>query len=230
MENGTFIQKICGGLIVSCQALDDEPLYGTGMMPLMARAVAIGGAVGIRANGADDIRKIRAEVAMPLIGIVKRNYAGSSVYITPTFKEVEEVAHAGADVVALDATSRTRPGRETLEALVRRIRAAFPELLIMADVSTLEEGLAAAELGVDVVASTLSGYTPYSPQRTEPDFALIESLVRNTGKPVIAEGRIHTPDEALRCIQLGCVAVVVGSAITRPQEITRLFVEKLRDL
>ncbi|WAH39233.1 N-acetylmannosamine-6-phosphate 2-epimerase [Alicyclobacillus dauci] len=227
MNSEAFLERIRGGLIVSCQAIDDEPLSGAGVMPRMAVAAMAGGAVGIRANGAEDIRNIKAEVDLPVIGIVKRNYADSPVYITPTLQEVEEVASAGADVVAIDATSRLRPNGLSLEKLISRIREAFPELLIMGDVSTLVEGIQAAALGVDFVASTMSGYTPYSPGTSQPDFQLIEALVQRVDIPVIAEGKIRSPDQAVRCIELGCCAVVVGSAITRPQEITRTFVESL---
>lgn len=228
MNSKTLIERIRGGLIVSCQALDDEPLYGTNVMPRMAVAARAGGAVGIRANGSEDIRKIKAEVSLPVIGIVKRTYPDSPVYITPTLQEITEVAEAGADVVALDATAQKRPDGVLLPDLILQIREQFPELLVMADVSTLSEGVQAAQFGVDLVASTMSGYTPYSQGVNHPDFSLISALVQSVDIPVIAEGRIRTPEQAARCIELGCVAVVVGSAITRPQEITRSFVERLQ--
>lgn len=197
-------------------------------MPRMAVAAAEGGAVGIRANGANDIREIKKEVNLPVVGIVKRTYEGSPIYITPTMREVEEVALAGAEVVSLDATFRPRPNGIELSDLLEQIHRTFPELLVMADISTLEEGIGAADLGFDLVASTMSGYTPYTEHDPNPNFDLIEQLVQSVDIPVIAEGHIRTPEDAARCIELGCTSVVVGSAITRPQEITKHFVERLK--
>ncbi|GMA63154.1 N-acetylmannosamine-6-phosphate 2-epimerase [Alicyclobacillus fastidiosus] len=225
-----LIERVRGGLIVSCQALDDEPLHGANIMPRMAVAAAAGGAVGIRANGAEDIRQIKTEVDLPVVGIVKRTYADTLVYITPTMREVAEVVTAGADVVSMDATSRLRPNGLTLPKLVQQIRNQFPDVILMADVSTLEEGIEAAGLGFDLVASTMSGYTQYSKNFSNPNFDLIESLVRHVDVPVIAEGHISTPEEAARCIELGCISVVVGSAITRPQVITRNFVDRIKQV
>lgn len=228
MKLDAFVNQIRGGLIVSCQSLEDEPLHGLHIMPRMAVAAAEGGAVGIRANGADDIREIKKEVNLPVIGIVKRSYEGSPIYITPTMREVEEVALAGAEVVSLDATFRPRPNGIKLADLLEQIHRAFPELLVMADISTLEEGIGAANLGFDLVASTMSGYTPYTRNDPNPNFDLLEQLVQSVDIPVIAEGHIRTPDDAARCIEIGCTSVVVGSAITRPQEITKYFVERLK--
>lgn len=215
-------------MIVSCQALDDEPLYGANVMPRMAVAAAAGGAVGIRANGASDIRQIKKEVDLPVVGIVKRTYVDSPIYITPTMREIEEVAESGAEVVSLDATFRPRPTGMALSDFIEQIRKEFPALLLMADISTLEEGIGAASLGFDLVASTMSGYTSYTENDPNPNFDLIERLVQHLDVPVIAEGHIGTPDDAARCIELGCVSVVVGSAITRPHEITKHFVERLK--
>ncbi len=215
-------ESMHGGLVVSCQAFPGEPLYGAPTMAQMAMAAEIGGAVGIRANGPDDIRAIRAVTQLPVIGIYKRMYENSFVYITPTMKEVDEVVAAGADIVAVDATARRRPDGQGTVDFLRAIRARHP-VLVMGDVATLEEGVLAAGAGADIVSTTLSGYTAQSEAHDGPDFNLLAQLVRTLAVPVVAEGRISTPQECARAFALGAFAVVVGSAITRPQDITRRF-------
>lgn len=219
----SVLDQIKGGLIVSCQAQEGDPLYGAHFMARMAKAAEIGGAVGIRANGAADIQAIKQTVSLPLIGIEKRHYPGFAPYITPTIEEVKRVIDAGADIVAIDATKRIKPGHLTTEAFVRQIRSHFPHVLLMADVSTLEEGVQAAALGFDLIATTLAGYTTHETQPDQPNFQLIAQLSRAVSVPVIAEGKIWTPEEAFKALALGAFAVVVGTAITRPQEITRRF-------
>lgn len=211
-----------GGLIVSCQARPDNPLHGAVFMAAMARAAAQAGAVAIRANGAADIAAIRDAVDLPIIGIRKRAVAGFDVEITPALRDAEEVVAAGAQAIALDATARRRDG-EDLPMLVAGIKARW-SCTIMADVATLAEGERAAALGCDLVATTLSGYTPDSPRLPGPDLDLIAALVARVAVPVIAEGRFTTPDEVRRAIALGARAVVVGTAITNPREIARRFV------
>lgn len=232
MAARTLIEGLRGGLIVSCQAPEGEPLHGPQFMAEMARAAYLGGAVGIRANSGPDIRAIRQATPLPVIGIVKRSYPDSPVYITPTLAECEEAVEAGAHILALDATARPRPGGLRLEQLVRAVRERW-ELPLMADVSTVEEGVAAARMGFDLVATTLAGYTEaHPPMRYAPDFDLVAAMVdRVTGRlgvPVVVEGHIWEPAQARRCLELGAFAVVVGTAITRPQYITRRFVEALR--
>ncbi len=222
-----FIEQVRNGLIVSCQALPNEPLYGADIMARMALAAWQGGAAGIRANGADDIRAIRKAVPLPIIGIHKDGDAG--VYITPTLSHARVVVEAGADMVALDATQRSRPDGSSVAELVENIHSELGRL-VMADVSTLEEALAAEAAGADFVAPTLAGYTPYSRQLMGPDFELLRAMVAASKIPVIAEGRIMTPDDARLALVYGALAVVVGGAITRPQLITARFVEQLRDL
>jgi len=217
------------GLIVSCQALENEPLHGSDIMARMAIAAEMGGAVGIRANTPEDIRAIRAAVKLPIIGIYKREYEDSEVYITPTFAEAQAVAEAGADMIALDATPRPRPRGETLDQLIDRIHREL-DLPIMADCSTVEEGLRAAELGADVVSSTLAGYTPYSRKTEGPDFEMLAELLDRLAIPIFAEGRFHTPEQVARALEMGCYAVVVGGAITRPQEITARFTAAIRHI
>lgn len=225
MNAAEFIEKVRGRLIVSCQALEYEPLHGSHIMARMAVAAREGGAVAIRANSPDDIRAIRAAVDLPIIGLYKDGDSG--VYITPTLRHARAVAEAGADVIALDATLRPRPDGSLLADIMTGIHDELGKL-VLADVSTLEEGIAAAQMGADFVAPTLSGYTEYSPKLDGPDLALICALAESLSVPVIAEGRIRTPAEARAALDAGAAAVVVGSAITRPQWITAQFAAGLK--
>lgn len=219
-----------GRLIVSCQALEDEPLHGSEIMGKMAVAAKQGGAAGIRANTAEDVAEIRRCVDLPVIGIVKRNYGTHPVFITPTLKEVDELVATGCEIVALDATSRPRPDGMTLEVLVRRIRASYPNLLLMADVSNVREGIEAQRLGFDLVSATLVGYTEATRGQKlyADDFAILKEMVREIGTPIVAEGNILTPEMAMRCLEIGVYSVVVGGAITRPQQITERFVAGMK--
>jgi len=215
------LEKLHFGLIVSCQALADEPLHGAAMMARMAAAAEEGGAAGIRANGAADVRAIKQTVSLPVIGIVKRNYPDSAVYITPTLREIDELLEAGADIIAFDATRQTRPENYTLEQITAYLNA--NGVVSMADISILEEALYAESLGVSCVSTTLSGYTPYSRQQEGPNLELLGMCAQRLKIPVIAEGRISKPSQVEEALDLGAYAVVVGSAITRPQLITRQF-------
>ena len=216
-------------IIVSCQALPHEPLHSSYIMGRMAVAAKEGGAAGIRANTREDIAEIRKQVDLPVIGIVKRDYPNSSVFITPTMKEVEELVETGTEIIAVDATCRVRPEGKTLDEFYREVRAAWPEQLLMADCSTLEEALHADELGFDFIGTTLVGYTEESRElRIEDnDFELIREILSRVSHRVIAEGNIDTPEKVRRVMDLGVYSVVVGSAITRPQLITRTFVKAL---
>lgn len=215
------LEKLHLGLIVSCQALADEPLHGAAMMARMAAAAEEGGAAGIRANGAADVRAIKQTVSLPVIGIVKRNYPDSAVYITPTLREIDELLEAGADIIAFDATRQTRPENYTLEQITAYLNA--NGVVSMADISILEEAIYAESLGVSCVSTTLSGYTPYSRQQEGPNLELLGMCAQRLKIPVIAEGRISKPSQVEEALDLGAYAVVVGSAITRPQLITRQF-------
>ncbi|RAJ03197.1 N-acylglucosamine-6-phosphate 2-epimerase [Paenibacillus pabuli] len=215
------LEKLHLGLIVSCQALADEPLHGAAMMARMAAAAEEGGASGIRANGAADVRAIKQTVSLPVIGIVKRNYPDSAVYITPTLREIDELLEAGADIIAFDATRQSRPENYTLEQITAYLNA--NKAVSMADISILEEALYAESLGVSCVSTTLSGYTTYSRQQEGPNLELLEMSAQQLKIPVIAEGRISKPSQVEEALDLGAYAVVVGSAITRPQLITRQF-------
>ena len=227
MQKNDILKRIRCGLIVSCQALEAEPLHGSEIMARMALAAKMGGAVGIRANTVADINEIRKTVDLPIIGIIKQEYTDSDVYITPTLNEVEQLINSAADIVALDVTARKRPGGVEIETLIQRIKESGK--LVMADISTVSEGIAAAEKGVDVISTTMSGYTPYSPQITEPDYDLIKALSTKLEIPVNAEGRIVTPEQLINCFKNGAYSVVIGAAITRPQLITKAFVEAIDD-
>ena len=218
------------GLVVSCQALEHEPLHSSFIMGRMALAAKEGGAVGIRANTAEDIKEIKAQVDLPVIGIVKRDYPDSPVYITPTMKEVEELAGAGAEIIALDATSDIRPGNLQLAELVKEIKSRYPEQLLMADISTVEEAVQAEQLGFDMIGTTLIGYTASTAGQKmyDHDFELFKQVAAAVKTPIIAEGNIMTPEMARRCLELGAYCVVVGGAITRPQQITERFVKQMQ--
>ena len=224
----SIIESIKGGLIVSCQALEGEPLHGSTTMQKMAIAAQMGGAKGIRANSPIDIRAIKESVSLPVIGLYKKEYEDSEVYITPTLKEVAEVIDAGADIIAFDATMRSRPGGQSLDEFIAEVKHAFPNHLLMADISTVEEGLNASRLGVDMISTTLSGYTDYTAHIQSFDSELLSKLLSKLAIPIIAEGRVDTPALAAECIRLGSYAVVVGSAITRPQEITQRFESEIQ--
>lgn len=224
-----LMKSLKQGLIVSCQALEDEPLHSSFIMGRMAVAAELGGAVGIRANTAEDIKEIKSQVDLPVIGIVKRNYGECPVFITPTLQEIDELVQVGSEIIALDATMRERPDGLGLEEVVAEIKRKYPNQLLMADVSTLEEGLIAEQLGFDMVSTTLIGYTEYTKghQVYADDFALVKDFVKELKVPVIAEGNIITPEAARRCLEIGVHCVVVGGAITRPQLITQRFVQEI---
>jgi len=222
----SFEEILKRGLVVSCQARENEPLYGEGIMTRMALAAGMGGAVGIRADGSRDISDIKKRASLPVIGICKVKTEGYDVYITPTFDAARTIVLAGADIIAIDGTARPRPNGETLSSLIYRIHEELG-LPVMADCSTLDEGLAAVIAGANAVSTTLSGYTSYSPKMEKPDLELLKELIQKAKVPVVAEGRYHYPEQAGHAIQLGAYAVVVGSAITRPQEITKRFVNKI---
>lgn len=213
-----------GTLVVSCQARADNPLHGSLHMSAMALAAEAGGAGGIRANGVDDIAAIRAVTKLPIIGIAKVWDDRFPVYITPGFDDAARIAKAGADVIGLDATARPRNG-EPVDRLIARIRQELGKE-VFADIATLEEGRAAYAHGATYVASTLAGYTEETAARKGegPDLELLEALVAALPVPVVAEGRFDTPELAAEALRRGAHAVVVGTAITNPREITKKFV------
>ncbi|MDX7951346.1 N-acetylmannosamine-6-phosphate 2-epimerase [Lichenihabitans sp. Uapishka_5] len=217
----SVLDTLRGTIVVSCQADPGLPLDDPKHIAALARSVILGGATGVRIQGRDNIAAVRAATDLPLIGLIKADQPGSDVYITPTLSDVAAVIAAGADVVAFDATSRPRP--ESVASLCAATRQAGR--LSMADVSTASEAVAAMEAGADVVSTTMSGYTPYSRQQQTADFELMAELAR-LGVPFAAEGRIWSGAEARRCLDLGAAFVVVGGAITRPDAITRRFIEE----
>ena len=223
------VEQLHGKLIVSCQALPHEPLHSSFIMGRMALAAKQGGALGIRANTKEDIKEIQSQVDLPVIGIVKRDYEDSKIYITPTMKEVEELMEVKPEIIALDATSDIRPGGVTLDDFFRRLKETYPDQLWMADCSTVEEALHADELGFDFIGTTLVGYTEQSKgDKIEAnDFEILRKIISSAKHRVIAEGNINTPEKAKRVIELGAFSVVVGSIITRPQLITKSFAEAL---
>ncbi|HEV7346442.1 MAG TPA: putative N-acetylmannosamine-6-phosphate 2-epimerase [Devosia sp.] len=211
------------GLIVSCQARSDNPLHGPLFMGAMAQAARDGGAVAIRANGPADVRAVSA-AGLPVIGIHKVFSSDHPVYITPDIASAEAIVAAGAAIVALDCTQRPRRG-EPAAVVARRVLDLRAE--VFADVSNAEEGLAAADFGATYVATTLSGYTAATePRPAGPDLALLETLVSRLAVPVIAEGRYNTPALVRRAFDAGAHAVVVGTMITNPREITAMFVRE----
>ncbi|UPM52503.1 N-acetylmannosamine-6-phosphate 2-epimerase [Gottfriedia acidiceleris] len=227
-----MLTQIKGGLVVSCQALEDEPLYSSEIMKRMADAACRGGAVGIRANGVEDIKAIKSYIDLPIIGIIKREYKDSKVYITPTMKEVEELVESGADLIAIDATNRLRPDGIKLINFMEQIKKRFPNQKWMADCATLQECLTAEALGFDCVGTTLYGYTEETEGKKlyHNDFEFLKQVVSTVNVPVIAEGNVNTPEMAVTALKYGAYSVVVGGAITRPQQITERFVKAMESL
>ena len=224
------IEQLRGKLIVSCQALQHEPLHSSFIMGRMALAAKEGGAMGIRANSTEDIAEIQKQVNLPIIGIIKRDFEDSKIYITPTMKEIDELAELKPEIIALDATCDLRPGGITLDSFYKAIRDKYPDQMLMADCSTIEEALHADDLGFDFIGTTMVGYTDQSRNLRveENDFEIVRKIVSRVKHPVIAEGNINTPHKARRVIELGAFSVVVGSIITRPQLITKSFAEALK--
>ena len=223
--------KIHNNLIVSCQALEDEPLHSSFIMSKMALAAQMGGAKGIRANSVEDIHAIKNEVDLPIIGIIKKDYMGTDVYITPTMKEVDALVEEGVDIIAMDATIQLRLNDLSLDDFFKAVKEKYPHQLFMADCSTVEVAIHADELGFDFIGTTLVGYTPQSQNLKieNNDFEIIKEIVKHVKHPVIGEGNIDTPEKVKRVLELGCYSVVVGSIITRPQIITKRFVDKIKD-
>lgn len=222
-----MLNQVKGELIVSCQALPNEPLHSSFIMSKMALAAMEGGASGIRANTKEDILAIKNEVALPVIGIVKRDYENSDVFITATYKEIDELVESGCEMIAMDATHRIRPNDISLQGLIHYVKEKAPNVELMADIATVEDAIKAEKLGFDCVSTTLYGYTADTSNHKlyHDDFSFLKNILDQVSIPVIAEGNVMTPEMYKRCLKLGAHSAVVGGAITRPRDITRLFVE-----
>ena len=221
-----------GTIIVSCQATPGEPLYDRerSVMPLMARAAKLAGAKMIRTSSSRDIIEIKEETGLPVIGLIKREYPGFQGRITMTMREVDECMAAGADIVSIDCTDCMRGDGLTPAEFLKTVREKYKNIIIMADCATFDEALAAYEAGADLVGTTMNGYTPQTASEADdPNFELVARLAKALPCPVIAEGRIHTPEQARKMLEQGAWAVVVGGAITRPLEIASRFMTAVRD-
>ncbi len=227
-KNKEVFAKIKGGLIVSCQALSNEPLYSSYIMSRMALAAYQGGAVGIRANTPEDIIKIKETVDLPIIGLYKQVFDDSEVYITPTVESVDALMESKPDIIAVDATNRIRPFGLSLDEFFKTIREKYPDMLFMADCATVEDAIHAEELGFDLVGTTLYGYTEDTLGANLPGVELMKELTKIMKVPVIAEGGIWSPEDLKACINTGVYAAVVGTAITRPMDITKRFVSAIK--
>ncbi|WP_440897830.1 N-acetylmannosamine-6-phosphate 2-epimerase [Amphibacillus sp. Q70] len=223
------LKQLENKLVVSCQALEHEPLHSSFIMGRMAVAAVEGGAAGIRSNSGVDIKEIKRQVDVPVIGLVKQNYPDSDVFITATLTEINELIEAGPDMIALDATLRPRPSGVQTKELVDYVKMNAPHIALMADISTSEEAAEAEKAGFDCVSTTLVGYTRETEGQNifDHDFRIWKEIHKTVDIPVVAEGKIDTPEKAAKVLELGASFVVVGSAITRPQLITKAFYQAL---
>ncbi len=231
MTKEELFQLMKGTIIVSCQATPGEPLYDPdrSVMPLMARAAKQAGAKMIRTSSVRDIVGIKEETGLPVIGLIKREYPGYTGRITMTMREVDECMEALADIVSIDCTDTQRGDGLTAPDFLRLVKKKYPNIIIMADCATLEEAKAAYEAGADLVGSTMNGYTAATAHcKGDPNYELVEQMVAALPCPVIAEGRVHTPEQAKKMLDIGAWAVVVGGAITRPLEIANRFMAVVR--
>ncbi len=228
MKKQELYEKLKGGLVISCQALENEPLHSSFIMGRMALAAMQEGAVGIRCNTIPDITEIKKVVDLPLIGIIKQVYDDSEVYITPTEKEIEALIELGVDIIAIDATDRLRTGGRTLAEIFLPLREKYPDQIFMADCSCYEDAIEAEKLGFDVVGTTMVGCTPKTQGAVVPPIDLMKRLIKDVKVPVIAEGGIHYPNQLKEAIDTGILCAVVGGAITRPQEIARRFIAAIK--
>jgi N-acylglucosamine-6-phosphate 2-epimerase len=218
--------QIKHGLIVSCQAAANSPLAKPEIIAAIALTAQQNGAVGVRIDSPENIHEVKKHVQVPIIGIYKIISAESEVYITPTFDSAKQIAEAGADIIAIDATFRSRPNNENLSEIVSKIHKELG-LPVMADVATIEEGINAELIGCDFVGTTLSGYTSETKHITEPDFELVKNL-SSLSVPTICEGRLRKPDDVKTAFDCGAFAVVVGNSITGIDSLTRQYVEKCK--
>ena len=227
-----ILEKLKGGLIVSCQVQHDDPCYSEDFVLKMAQSAQWAGAVGIRANSPEQIKLIKSHVDLPMIGLYKIWHDDTDVFITPTLEAAKQVWEAGAEIIALDCTRQiNHEGRPAYE-LLPIVKKAIPDALIFADVSDYEEAKAAVEMGADIVGPTLYGYTEQTKHITSPDLREFARMCRDFGDKafMIMEGHIYTPEDAVKCLYLGADAIVVGSAITRPHLIAKRFTDLISGL
>ena len=229
MTKQEILDAIHGKMIISCQAIPGEPLYmeDDSIMYLMARAAKRAGTPAIRTSSIRDVVAIKEETGLPVIGRVKITYPGYDSDSTPTMKEIDDLVAVGSDVVALDCTLRKRGDGTTINEFIAQIKEKYPDIILMADISNYEEGINAWKCGVDIVGTTMSGYTDYTSKKDEPDYELMRRLAEDIDIPVIGEGKIHYPDQAVKALQTGAWAIVVGGAITRPLEIAERFMKAI---
>jgi putative N-acetylmannosamine-6-phosphate epimerase len=220
----TLLKNLSRALIVSCQPVPDGPFDDPKLVVRFVKAAEIGGAKAVRVEGIENVKAVCCSTTLPVIGLVKRTTPGSDIYITPTLTDIEQLAEHGASIIAFDGTDRERPF--SVEAMIARVHA--QGCFAMADIATAQEGSAAYASGAEFVGTTLSGYTAASPQQIEPDLGLVTQLAQK-GVRVIAEGRIAQPAQAAQALQNGAFAVTVGTAITRPEWITRDFTRALSE-
>lgn len=220
------------GLVVSCRTFEDEPVHSPSVMGMIAKAALQGGASGVYAGALEDIREIHKSADLPVIGSITRCYPGSDVYLTPTMREVDELAEAETEIIALDATFTLRPRKLELKSFLQQIREKYPAQLLMAECSTFDEAMQAAALGFDYIGLTLVGYTRQSEELklSANDYELLRKLVDATDIPVIVFGNIDSPAKARRILVHGCHCVIVGSAITRPKHIIRKFTSAMEGI
>jgi N-acylglucosamine-6-phosphate 2-epimerase len=224
MKIEEILQRWRGGLIVSCQAATGSPLARPEIITAMARVAEENGAAGVRLEGADNIKMAAGCLSIPVLGLEKTAFMDSEVYITPTLESFGRVAQSGADIIALDATERPRPGGECLPSIVREARSQWQKP-IMADVATLEQGIYAAEtLGVEVISTTLAGYTKETAHLEQADFRLVAALASRLSVPIVCEGRLRSPADVRQAFECGAFAVVVGAAITGLDWLVRQYV------
>lgn len=230
------IEELKRGLIVSCQATPEEPMRDSSIIGRFALAAELGGAVGVRISGIADILATRQMVKIPIIGLVKHQYPGYWSYITPTLRDVESVYVTGVEIIAVDATKLPKPEGKDVRGLLKDIKQKFPDVLLMGDVSTLEEGMAAVEEGCDLVSTTLAGYTEYTRnyedkrmiELHDPDIQLVKDLFERVKVPIVAEGHYWDDTLAIKAFEAGAYNVVIGAGITRPQIITKKIVDNIQ--
>lgn len=236
VNKSDVFESIANGLIVSCQAVPNEPHYMDGITLMFAKCADWAGAAGLRVNSPEDIKRIKAEVNLPIIGIWKINRNIDDVYLTPSLEAAKAVWDAGAEIIGVQATHHLRQDGKQAYEIITEIKNAIPEALIFADISNKEDAAKAIELGADFIAPTLAGYTQAGYFDTvhiknEPNYELLEEIVyltKNSKTRVIMEGKVNSPEAAKKCIDLGAYAVVVGNAITRPHITAKRFVDYLK--